>query len=320
MQTNNNRSVVTIATGKPYYSQLAENLLKSFLLWNKDNGINFLLLCDDAAYFKQYQNLDGIHIKQINIPEDYQSFTAKFLLFEHAFANENLFIDCDCLVYKSLENAFDKFHGKNFSAIGNIITTGEFFCDVPTTMQKFGLKDIPKFVGSVYYFKKNSVSGEIFKAAADLKKKYNEFGFIRLRGKENEEPLFAVAMSQQKEGLLANDGTVKADMMYYKKITANILKGKAALTKPIFDITGGETIPETSCPAIVHFNGSFADGYHYKVECVRLSHTKINKYLLEAGILLSHTVPEQFIRTTKNVLRPAFGFLIGHRKIKETSR
>jgi hypothetical protein len=315
MPYTNDRAVITIATGKPYYSQLAENLLKSFILWNKGNGINFLLLCDDPTYFKQYQNLAGIHIKQINVPEDYKSFTAKFLLFEHAFANENLFIDCDCLVYKSLKTAFDKFYGKSFSAIGNTITTGEFFCDVSSTMQKFGLKYIPKFVGSVYYFKKNNVSSEIFKAAADLKEKYDELGFIRLRNKENEEPLFAVAMSQYKEELLANDGAIKADMMYYKTITANILKGKATLTDPIFEITGGETIPRISYPAIVHFNGSFADGYHYQVECIRLSHTKVNRHLLEVRILLFHTLPEKVIRTAKNILRPTVNFLIGHRKI-----
>ena len=140
-----NRSVITIAVGTPYYLKLAENLLNSFLIWNNGNDINFLLITDNTGFFDKYNGNPNIHIKQIELDETDKSFTSKFKLFEQAIAAENLFIDCDCLIYKDVSYVFEAFKGESFSAIGNDIVDGEFFCDVKKTLDHFKITAMPKW-------------------------------------------------------------------------------------------------------------------------------------------------------------------------------
>ena len=227
------KCVITIAVGKPYYLELAENLLRSFLLWNAENDICFLLLTDAPGYYKKYVNESKVIIEQIHLSESDKSFTSKFKLFDHAIAEENLFVDCDCIIYRDISFVFEAFAGRNFAAIGNAISEGDFFCKVDETIKQFGLSSMPKFVGCIYYFKKNKIVEEIFRKAIEFKNDYDGLGFVRLNGKENEEPLLSVAMALNGESAIPNDGTIKADMMYYGKLSSNILSGYARLTEPV---------------------------------------------------------------------------------------
>ncbi len=312
------RCVITIAVGKAYYYKLAENLLKSFLLWNSNSAINFLILTDDESFFKNYEQLPGVVIKNIVLAETDKSFTSKFSLYEPAFAEENLFIDCDCLVYKDLNKVFELFSGKNFSAIGNNITNGEFFCDVKTTLVRFNLPAMPKFVGSVYYFKKNNTAKKIFETARELKARYDELGFVRLRNKENEEPLFAVAMGMAGENLQSNDMGVKTDLMYYKYIKSNVLKGYAEAYEPLNALTGGEQIPNVATPVILHFNGPFSDSVVYKREVYRLNNQSTMLVNLKAYTLFN--LPHLLKTVFKTLFRPLYHYLWGYRPIAQSNR
>src|ERR1700761_5725977 len=137
-----NRCVMTIAVGTDYYLDLAKGLLDSFLLRNS-SGAAFLLLTDNPPYYADYNGRENVIIKALALTADEKSFTSKFRLFENAIADENLFIDCDCLMYRDPDPVFDFFKEKNFSAIGNTITEGEFFCNVKQTIEKFNIPALP---------------------------------------------------------------------------------------------------------------------------------------------------------------------------------
>ena len=312
-----NRSVITIAVGKPYYLRLAENLLKSFLLWNNGNEIHFLLVTDNMSFFNRYNDNTKVSIKLINISESDKSFTSKFKLFELATASDNLFIDCDCLIYKDLGYIFEAFKGRSFSAIGNDIVDGDFFCDVKKTLKYFNLIAMPKFVGSIYFFKKDDKARLVFETASALKNKYDELGFVRLRNKENEEPLFAVALRLENEKILPNTGVVKADLMYYRNVVSNVLNGSAFVSKPILDITGGEEIPNSAYPGILHFNATFSDNYIYKSESYRLRYIQYDKHLIETIVFLRFKLPFEIETGFKRLFRPFYHFFLGHRSIAQ---
>ena len=314
------RCVVTIAVGKIYYLKLAENLLRSFLLWNQNNDIHFLLITDNTDFFTAYKDLPKVHLKLISLEEGDKSFTSKFKMFEHIIADENIFIDCDCLIYKDFDNVFNAFKGKNFSAIGNNISTGHFFCDVETMMKKFNMPAMPKFVGCIYYFKNNSIAKSIFQKASELKNEYDALGFVRLAGKENEEPLIAVAMAINNEELLANDGTIKADMMYYEKVNSNVLRGYAFAKDPILEITGCETIPKEAHPAVLHFNAVFSDHFHYQKEVFRLDHASYNNNLLSFLVWSLFNTPHNSKLFIKGTLRPLYRYFWGYRDVKKGNR
>ena len=314
METVINRCVITIAVGKPYFLKLAENMLRSFILWNSRTDMHFLLLTDNTAYFSKYRN-DKIHIRELQLLESEKSFTAKFKLFEHVFAAENLFVDCDCLFYKDIDFIFDAFARHNFSTIGNEVRAGDFFCEVDQMVKKFDIAGMPKFVGCLYYFKNNAAAKEVFEKAIALKDDYDQLGFIRLNGKENEEPLFSVAMAVNGESPIPNNGEIKADMMYYKNIRSNVLNGRAKLWGSNTSITNGEHIPDAAQPAIVHFNGLFTYDYPYLAEIFRLSHAGNNRTIILLMSQLYYTIPDKSKRILKFVLRPAYRLLFGYRKI-----
>lgn len=310
-------AVVTIAVGKNYYLNLAKNLLLSFLRWNNNNDIEFLLVTDNATFFKDFTTLNNVEIKNIHLEDDERSFTSKFLLFEHTNAQENLFIDCDCLIYRDLTGVFSQFKNHDFSTIGKNIDQGSFFCDVKPMLLKLKITYFPKFVGSVYYFKKNEISKSIFQMASNLKARYDELGFIRLRGKENEEPLFASAMANYHQQPIIDDGSIKADAMFFDEFNCNILQGKAKLKNN--KLLNTYHTPKKSCPAIVHYNDRYTEMAVYLSEQYRLQ-TTLPPALANIVAQIKFNLPAQISNSIKQILRPLYHKILGPSKIKEIKR
>ena len=155
------KSVITVAVGSDYYKDLAINLYRSFILWNHSNSIQFQIITDDTNYFSPLKP-DKLSILQPPTINSFEGFTSKFILYDATLYEENLFVDCDCLIYSDVSFIFEKFSSHNFSAIGSYINKGQFFCDVEAICKQFRLDQLPKFVGSLYYFKKNPEVGESF--------------------------------------------------------------------------------------------------------------------------------------------------------------
>ncbi|RZL44267.1 MAG: hypothetical protein EOP00_20460 [Pedobacter sp.] len=311
-------AVVTIAVGKNYYLNLAKNLLCSFLKWNKNNEIYFLLVTDNRLFFSEFFNINKVEIKNIAVNDDDRSFTSKFLLFDHIDAQENLFIDCDCIIYGDLTPTFNQFKLQDFSAIGTKIVKGSFFCDVEKMITKLNLNYLPKFVGSIYYFKNNDTAKAIFALAKKLKSQYDELGFIRLRGKENEEPLFACAMSSFKQQPIADDGLIKADAMFFDQFNCNVLAGKAELrNKNLAD--NGHNTPKISNPVIVHYNDRYTEMPDYLAEQFRLQ-TRLPKSASNIIVQFRYRLPSFLTTTFKDVFRSFYHQLLGPSKIKEIKR
>ncbi len=311
-------NVVTVAVGNPYYKQLTKNLYYSFLKWNELNGITFQIITDDLPAFDDLKKEPKVSLSYIN-DGTLEGFTSKFSLNDYANGEKNLFIDCDCLIYKDLTKVFKLFENTNFGAIGTMQNEGDFFCDIYQITSKFKIDHLPVFVGSVYYFQKNIITKNVFDKAVELKQSYDQLGFKRLRGKENEEPLFATAMSLLGEKPIFNT-KIKADAMFYKTISANVLKGTNKLILEEKNINNIYANGDESNIAIIHFNDAYSDKWLYKLEAFRLKNKTSYSLPHEVFGLLTIKLPEQFKNTVKKLIRPIFNKLFGYRKIKETKR
>ncbi|MES2446450.1 MAG: hypothetical protein V4546_04675 [Bacteroidota bacterium] len=314
----NKYAVVTIAVGNDYYLKLAKNLLLSFLKWNEKNDINFILVTDNRNFYSSFFNEKKVEIKHIDIEEQDRSFTSKFLLFEHVNAKENLFIDCDCIIYNDLTSVFKKFQDQDFSVIGENIKQGSFFCDAEQIINKLNLNYLPKFVGSVYYFKNNAITKSIFEMAKNLKSNYDELGFIRLRGKENEEPLFAAAMAAFNQHPIIDDGTIKADAMFYNKFRCNVITGLAVFSKTK-QVTASYYSPNISTPVIVHYNDRYSEMADYLADEYRLT-TKLPNHLTNIIVQLKYLIPFAIFTKFKGLFRPVYHKILGPSKIKKIKR
>lgn len=310
------KSVVTLAVGNDYYRQLAKNLLLSFLKWNDPSEISFQLITDDPSYYSDIGTILGVTVQKIELPEELKSFTAKFYLSRYITANQNLFVDCDCIVYKPLNKIFKKFEGHDFSVIGKQRQNGDFFGDIATINKQFNIGYLPHFVGSIYYYTNSETSKKIFTTALELKGSYDKIGLVRLRGKENEEPLIAIAMAIYNQIPLEEDGTVKADCMYFKKCDTNVLTGKINLV-PLSSYQYSKTSFD---PAIIHFNDSFSEKHSYLSECYRLNYPSKYMFITELVVFVRYKAPMVLSEMFKYTFRPVYHFLSKPSAIKPNSR
>ena len=310
------RKVLTIATGKPIYIQMAANLARSFKWWHKDSDIKFVIATDQAQLIPP--DLSDIQIIKLE-PEQYgKGFSPKLNLDRFVSAKQNIFIDADCLCYGSLESVFDKFGEHSVSVIGDTISQGDFFGDVSRICEQFHVKSIPRFVGGLYYFDNGEISKKVFDTARSLEQKYDQIGLIRLRGHANEEPLIAIAMALHGQTPIIDDGSIKAERMsYQQKIVSDVINGKAKMCNQTDKFPTWVNLTKAE-PLIVHFNGHYINCEPYKSEVIRLKKVVVDGWLdIFAKIYtrLLITLPETIILYLKNTLRPIFRRLFGTRKV-----
>jgi hypothetical protein len=318
------RAVLTLATGKPIYFQMAVNLARSFQLWHQSSSIDFYIATDievslpkDLGWVKLIMLLPGQYGK---------GFSPKLSLDRISPAEETLFIDADCLCAANLEPVFLKFSACEVSVIGSEESDGELYGDVAERCRAFGVTWVPRFCGGIYYFKRGETSEGIFQTARDLERRYDELGMPRLRGVPNEEPLIGLAMAIAGQRPIPDDGTIKAEPMFFTgHVILDVFAGRARL----FNVIGIPPLqpqsrtPNEACPAIVHFNSCFAEQPPYTSESLRLEKYFQDGWTLPIATLyswLTCIVPFTIIKASKNIFRPLFHLVWGKRAVKVSVR
>ncbi len=119
-----NKLVLTIATGKSIYIQMAVNLARSFKWWHKNSDIKFAIATDQAYLIPP--DLSDILIIELQPNQYGQGFSPKLHLDKISPADNTLFVDADCLCVGSLESVFDRCKGHTVSVIGKTILEGDF--------------------------------------------------------------------------------------------------------------------------------------------------------------------------------------------------
>jgi hypothetical protein len=166
----------------------------------------------------------------------------------------------------------------------------------------------------------------VFETARDLEKRYDELGMVRLRGMPNEEPLIGLAMAVHDQHPIPDDGTIKAEPMFFSGRTSiDVFSGRAHLfnlpgiPRPFYEWQ----LPESANPAVVHFNCSFADEPPYTTEAFRLELVLRRGWPLWAATLFASTTrsfPFAVRRGIKSAFRPLYHSLLGNRRIKKSVR
>jgi hypothetical protein len=318
------RAVLTLALDKPIYFEMAINLARSFLWWHRSSDIRFFLATDQRM--KLPSDLLDIQTIRLNPGQFGTGFSSKLYLDKLAPAQETLFIDADCLCVGKLDEVFERFQGRDVSVVGREESEGELFGDIKSRCQAVGVGAVPRFCGGLYFVRKTPVSDAVFASARELEKRYEALGMIRLRGVPNEEPLIGLGMAIHRQHPVSEDGTIKAEPMFFSGQTEiDVFEGKARLfnrsgsAKPFPDWN----IPNEAHPVIVHFNCAFAGQPPYTTEACRLRLVMRDhwpRFLATMYAHVVHRVPFVVMRTVKDVLRPLYHSWFGPRKIKPSSR
>jgi len=321
----NDRSVLTIAGGKKIYIDMACNLAMSFLFWNSNSEIKFYLVTDRADYIPTGLK-SKINIIEKSTDELNKGFSSKLQIADFLQTQQTLFIDADCLVYGDLSSVFNTFEGHLLSVIGYNRTAGinTGFCnDISQVLAKTDTSYYPMLCGSVYYVENVETARKAFQYANSLLKSYDDLGLIRLRNRENEEPLIALAMAKFGQNPVNDTGFIKADRMYYDHLSSNILLGKAKLWSDVQPPVPEYSTLMESQPLIVHFNASYTETFEYKAEVIRIRKKYLYKWPVSLANLYAKILfvaPGKFALNAKNLLRPLYHRLFGYRKVPLSQR
>ncbi len=321
---NKRRAVLTIAVGKPVYLYYASNLARSFHYWHPDDDIEFHLVTDSNHALDP--DLNFVHVHGIDAGHIGQSFTSKLHIDQFLDCDETLFIDADCLCAGHLGFVFEKFEKNSFSLIGEKVSEGELFGDIAFRCRKIGVPWTVRFCGSVYFFRKGKKCSDILAYARELEMQYEELGLVKLRGVPNEEPLLGLAMAKFGEEPIADDGTIKTDLMFYNgSLKLDVFGGVAEVSKGIIDSKLDEewNIPVRAQPKLVHFNASWTQlpPYTSQSTCMRLvgvNHWPKLLAIIYVKLLIEY--PHTTWSGLKNILRKPYHFLFGYRKVQRSDR
>lgn len=320
----NSLNILTLATGKKLYVDLAVNLARSFFLWNSESNINFYLATDLPEHLpldiKPYVQIILLAPNELGI-----GFSPKLHLDKLAPAGQTLFIDSDCLVYGNVLPVFEKFKGRQVSVVGNYIAQGEWFGDIAAICKKYRVTNLPKFNGGIYYLENGPVAAQVYTTARELEAKYDDIGFVRLRGRPNDEVLMALAMALHQQKPITDDGSILAEFVNFKSgITSDVIRGVAELFNKPGHPHYQKNWPLISArPVVVHFLGHHNLILPYTKEIKMLEYIFKDKYSLNKARALTSlqvTLPSQTINWVKQLFRPLYHLLIGTRKVKPSER
>ncbi|MDQ7947326.1 MAG: hypothetical protein REI78_13025 [Pedobacter sp.] len=318
------RNVITIATSKKLYIDMAVNLARSFIWWNKDLDITFYIVTDHAELIPDdiRQQIKTIVIKPGELGE---GFSSKLHLDLLAPPGQTLFIDSDCLIFGPLTELFERFKGKSVSVLGNYVSDGEWFGDIKKICKDFNIQRMPKFNGGIYYLEKGETADQVYQTAREIEQKYDEIGFQRLRNRPNDEVIMSLAMQLHGMEPLIDDGTVMSDPQacpggYH----IDVLNGKRwLLNPPAPHRLHQDWHPFARVePLVVHFLGTYTEHYPYKREVYLLEKALKDELgwmeKIKAKLIIEY--PPRLTAAFKDMFRSTYHRLFGARKVKVSNR
>lgn len=307
------RSVLTIATGKRSYMRMALNLAASIAASNPQTP-TFIL----TDHTDPLPNLPNTHFIRVCAGELPKGFSAKLHLDRYAQTDETLFIDADCLVLGSLDQVFAACNSVPVGVFGVPITEGEWFGDTKQICRALDIPYRPLFNGGVYFLRRGAESEAVFKFARDLEPRYDDLGFVRLRGQPNEEPLMSAAIAHYGIQAIENDGSLYADFQWWPHLERlDPIGGQTKLINPPPPDPRHQTrFPaDHAQPAILHFLGHHVElpPYQFAALAIRLKVAGVPAATQIARLATIHLFAAE---RAKELGRPAFRAVFGARRIR----
>ena len=318
------RSILTLALGKPIFVEFATTLIRSLVVWNNPRALRMVVVTDQPD--KLPADVRRVaEVIAVNPGEYGQGFSPKLHLDRFLVADRTLFVDADSLCVGPIDPFFERFAGRAVSVIGQNRASGEWFGDIATTCRRTGVDAIPKFIGGVYYVERGPLATSVYDRARTLESSYDALGLRRLRDQPNEELLVAIAMAQHGLDGIPDDGTLKAEPINFEcRVDVDVFNGRAVLLNtpghprysPVCPLTKSE-------PRIVHFCSRYADRRPYTTEAERLERVIGRGWPLWAAsayAMATREIPEMTRDALKDLFRPAYRAVFGYREVAASNR
>ena len=319
------RAVITLATTKMIYVDMALVLARSFVFWNRDSGIPFHLFTD--VEFELPRELQG-HVEVSRMPAGAlgTGFSPKLHLDKLAPADQTMFIDADCMVMGPLAPIFERFAGRAVSVFGARMTVGIWWGDVGAILKRIGKPAMYGFNGGLYYVERGATATKVYARARELEGLYDEWGLARLRGRPNDEVLMAIAMAEHDLAAVLDDGTIMVPYNSYQVFDElDVFAGRCSMTNPPPGAKKHrEGVPvRTVHPVIPHFVDTYTHHWRYLAEAERLRlhlQSGMPRWVARIYTFATISIPGWIKMNGKEWLRPLYRALFGVRAVKANER
>jgi hypothetical protein len=260
--------LITIAYGPEKYIRMARALALSYRRHNQLRP--FAIVTDD----RNVKDLENYFDVVIPLNSTYGvGVVQKLNLDRYSPFDETLFVDSDCLFYKSPERLWRLYSGKDFTVRGWRYLTGwteyekksryEFVRDTPDFLRQNKLTRLPHFNSGVLFFRKSETASNVFVNARSVYEKRTTLGFVPFKNAPiADEPAFAVALeiSGVEMDPWDNQEGMETALNMEDVYSINVLTGKGRFRKN-----------GTDCdPVLIHFNVDAQNGTTYNREVCRL--------------------------------------------------
>jgi hypothetical protein len=219
---------------------------------------------------------------------------------------------------------FDALRGYPVGVVGRRISEGEWFGDISRITSKLGIDGMPRFNGGIYYLERGQMCTDVYNTARKLRSDYDELGFVRLRGSENDEVLMSSALALHGVPSLVEDGTIMHTVMEAPGgVEIDTLSGKAILHNPKDHPNHFSWMPlERMEPAIVHFLGADPSDHPYRTEIRKLKLVARGRraWVARSEAWLTSALPWLIARAARNGLRPVYHAVFGVRSVGRSVR
>lgn len=319
------RAVITLATTKMLYAEMAFVLARSFLYWNRASGIPFHIFTD--IDFELPRELRGrVEVERMPPGALGTGFSPKLHIDRLAPAPQTLFIDADCMVMGPLDPIFDRFAGRAVSVFGERLTAGIWWGDVAAILRRIGRPALYGFNGGLYHVEPGETASRIYARARELEGVYDAWGLARLRGRPNDEVLMSIAMAEAGMEAVEDDGTIMVPYNSYQLFRElDVFAGRCAMENP----PPGHRLHRpgvpvrTVHPVIPHFVDTYTHHWRYLAEARRLRlhmGSGVPRWLARAVTFCAISIPGWMAMNGKEWLRPAYRAVFGVRAVKPSER
>ena len=259
---NASRGVITIATGKRRYIDMAIALARSLERHSPGLARAVVTDSDDPLLASLYEERIAVDPSR-----GAANFGQRFHVDSYTPYDETLMIDADSLVVEDIGWTFDLFEDLPFGVIGRQLRSGFWYGDVAEILSRIDRPELPQFNGGFYYFDRSERARRILETARELAERYDELGLPAWRGGMSDEPVFSMALSLHGIRAVDDRGRVMRTPIGIRGwLHIDVLGGRCAFNK------AGSRVR----PAVAHFADVFAAqrdprGAFYRREADKLS-------------------------------------------------
>ena len=182
------RGVITVAAGPQKYISQALNLARSIRVHNPNLR---LAVITDSRDPELKSTFDIIHQMDLRLGGPYRQ---KLCLNRYSKFGQTLFIDSDCLVFRPLEEIFERLRTSSFCVPTIMVSSGVWYRDLAGWLELLGVPSLPRHNSGCFCFADTLAANEFFSTALDYYDRLNEFSIPQTHSGMPDEPAIAMAL------------------------------------------------------------------------------------------------------------------------------